>query len=75
MKTELNIPVITPTLIETALQTLAVKSSGNAVIRNKHNNVDVTLEFMLEHGRVWVLSHHDKTKMKLEKLSDYLNSL
>ncbi len=63
------------TNIEKTISELTKKGSPNAHLTEDINNVKVDLEFMIENSKIWVLSHHDRTKMRIEDLDNYLNTL
>lgn len=59
-------------MIDGAIEKIAQKGQGNVHVEFVQNDKSLDLEFMIEHGKIWVLSHHDRTKMKLEQVDQYL---
>lgn len=62
-------------LVNTAVDTLAQKGQDNVFIEIIANDIKIKLEFMIEKGKVWILSHHDRTKVRLENLDEYLQNV
>lgn len=59
-------------MIDGAIEKIAQKGQGNVHVEFVQNDKSLDLEFMIEHGKIWVLSHYDRTKMKLEQVDQYL---
>lgn len=59
-------------MIDGAIEKIAQKGQGNVHVEFVQNDKSLDLEFMIEYGKIWVLSHYDRTKMKLEQVDQYL---